>query len=174
MSKLDPPLWNIAVTLHKSLKTIGTKQLEAKLSKRIGEIFMIRGSQVEKKQDIQAKIDKIEERLILGKISEAKAEELEKSLYDEIKIIDDRATELNNEIGELGRRLDHIKKTGDTTLDYDNLNEDDRFNVTHEVFEKILVRRTSRFTLELKIYNKINDKVETIEIKTYASVRKKD
>ena len=46
MAAIEPFIWNISVELHKSLKTIGTKQLEAKLSKRIGEIVMIRGNQV--------------------------------------------------------------------------------------------------------------------------------
>ena len=47
MDAIEPFIWNISVELHKSLKTIGSKQLEAKLSKRIGEIYMIRGNQVQ-------------------------------------------------------------------------------------------------------------------------------
>lgn len=167
MKAIDPFIWDIAVNLHKSLSTIGIKEMEAKLKKRIGEIFMIRGSQNEKKMDIQAKIDKIEERLILGKISENKAEQIEKSLRDEVKEIDKRANELNNEIDELARRLQYIKKTNDTKLDYDNLNKEQRYNVVHEVIDKVILKRESRTIMICTVYNKVNDDVQMLKIDTY-------
>lgn len=166
MHIIEPLIWERSVTLHKSLNTIGIKQLESKLQKRMGEIFMIRGSQVEKKNEIQAKIDKIEERLIMGKISETKAEELEKSLYDEIKLIDTRRTELNNEFDDINHRIMKIKETGDTQLDYENLNKEQMFEVVHEVIDKVMLKRLSRMVLEITIYNKVNENVETICINT--------
>lgn len=167
MAAIEPFIWDISVNLHKSLKTIGTKQLEAKLSKRIGEIYMIRGNQVQKKKEIQEKIDKLEERLILGKISEEKANDLEKRLYDEMKEIERRANELNNEIDELARKLNYIKNTGDTQLDYDNLKQEERFNIVHEVIDKVILRRISRIKMEATVYNKVNENVKILMIDTY-------
>ena len=167
MAAIEPFIWDISVELHKSLKTIGTKQLEAKLSKRIGEIYMIRGNQVQKKKEIQEKIDKLEERLILGKISEEKANDLEKRLYDEMKEIDKRANELNNEIDELAKKLNYIKNTGDTQLDYDNLKQEERFNIVHEVIDKVILRRISRIKMEATVYNKVNENVKILMIDTY-------
>ena len=167
MAAIEPFIWDISVELHKSLKTIGTKQLEAKLSKRIGEIYMIRGNQVQKKKELQEKIDKLEERLILGKISEEKANDLEKRLYDEMKEIDKRANELNNEIDELAKKLNYIKNTGDTQLDYDNLKQEERFNIVHEVIDKVILRRISRIKMEATVYNKVNENVKILMIDTY-------
>ena len=167
MAAIEPFIWDISVELHKSLKTIGSKQLEAKLSKRIGEIYMIRGNQVQKKKEIQEKIDKLEERLILGKISEEKANDLEKRLYDEMKEIERRANELNNEIDELARKLNYIKNTGDTQLDYDNLKQEERFNIVHEVIDKVILRRISRTKMEATVYNKVNENIKILIIDTY-------
>lgn len=167
MPAIEPFIWEISVNLHKSLRTIGAKQMEAKLSKRIGEIFMIRGNQVDKKKELQEKIDKIEERLIMGKISEQKAEDLEKRLYDEMNDITRRANELNNEMDELSRRVNYIKSTGDTQLDYDNLNKEQRFNVVHEVIDKVILRRISRTKMEATVYNKVNENVKILIIDTY-------
>lgn len=167
MTAIEPFIWDISIKLHKSLKTIGSKQLEAKLSKRIGEIVMIRGNQVQKKKEIQEKIDKLEERLILGKISEEKANDLEKRLYDEMKEIDKRANELNNEVDELAKKINYIKNTGDTQLDYDNLKQEERFNVVHEVIDKVILRRINRTKMEATVHNKVNENVKIIIIDTY-------
>ena len=93
--------------------------------------------------------------------------DLEKRLYDEMKEIDKRANELNHEIDELAKKLNYIKNTGDTQLDYDNLKQEERFNIVHEVIDKVILRRISRIKMEATVYNKVNENVKILMIDTY-------
>lgn len=167
MHIIEPVIWKEAVELHKSLAIKGIKSLEAKMGKRIHTIYMIRGNQVKKQEEIREKMDKLEERIVLGKISEKKAEEIEKMLESELKEIDNRARELNKELADLVRKITNIKATGDTKTDYDNMSKEERYDVVHAVIDKVILRRESRYLLECTIYNKVYEWTKTIKIDTY-------
>lgn len=167
MHIIEPVIWKEAVELHKSLAIKGLKSLEAKMGKRIHTIYMIRGNQVKKQEEIREKMDKLEERIVLGKISEKKAEEIEKMLESELKEIDNRARELNKELADLVRKITNIKTTGDAKTDYDNLGKKERYDVVHAVIDKVILKRESRYLLECTIYNKVYEWTKTIKIDTY-------
>lgn len=167
MHIIEPVIWKEAVELHKSLAIKGIKSLEAKMGKRIHTIYMIRGNQVKKQEEIREKMDKLEERIVLGKISEKKAEEIEKMLESELKEIDNRARELNKELADLVRKITNIKATGDAKTDYDNMSKEERYDVVHAVIDKVILRRESRYLLECTIYNKVYEWTKTIKIDTY-------
>lgn len=167
MHIIEPVIWKEAVELHKSLAIKGIKSLEAKMGKRIHTIYMIRGNQVKKQEEIREKMDKLEERIVLGKISEKKAEEIEKMLESELKEIDNRARELNKELADLVRKITNIKATGDTKTDYDNMSKEERYDVVHAVIDKVILKRESRYLLECTIYNKVYEWTKTIKIDTY-------
>lgn len=167
MHIIEPVIWEEAVELHKSLAIKGLKSLEAKMGKRIHTIYMIRGNQVKKQEEIREKMDKLEERIVLGKISEKKAEEIEKMLESELKEIDNRARELNKELADLVRKITNIKATGDVKTDYDNMSKEERYDVVHAVIDKVILRRESRYLLECTIYNKVYEWTKTIKIDTY-------
>lgn len=167
MHIIEPVIWKEAVELHKSLAIKGIKSLEAKMGKRIHTIYMIRGNQVKKQEEIREKMDKLEERIVLGKISEKKAEEIEKMLESELKEIDNRARELNKELADLVRKITNIKTTGDAKTDYDNMSKEERYDVVHAVIDKVILRRESRYLLECTIYNKVYEWTKTIKIDTY-------
>lgn len=167
MHIIEPVIWKEAVELHKSLAIKGIKSLEAKMGKRIHTIYMIRGNQVKKQEEIREKMDKLEERIVLGKISEKKAEEIEKMLESELKEIDNRARELNKELADLVRKITNIKATGDAKTDYDNLGKKERYDVVHAVIDKVILKRESKYLLECTIYNKVYEWTKTIKIDTY-------
>lgn len=160
MHIIEPFIWEYAVSLHKMMSIDGIRMLEAKMSRRMGMIFNIRAEQVRKKAEIREKIDKTEERLIMGKISEKKAEEIERMLENEIKQIEDRARELNAEFEELNKKSIELKSKGKIDIDYDNMDKQERYDAVHSVISKIMIRRPKRIWLEVKIFNKLNDEVK--------------
>lgn len=121
----------------------------------------------EKEKELEEKKDKIEERLIMGKLSEKKADELEEQINNEIKDIRERSREIIDDNMNIETEGNRIYSTRDVKINYEELNKEQRYDIVHTVIDKVMLKRIERAILEINIYNKIDDKVKTIEINTF-------
>ena len=105
--------------------------------------------------DKQDKIDRIEERYIDGKISKAKADELEKRTFNELR-------HYKQELDSARLKIDNLQQK----LTFYNFKLDDIQDIINEMIDKIYCRRLSRFICEMKLVNKITGEERTIEVNT--------
>lgn len=167
MHIMDPIIWDYSVELHKKYNKMDAEQiLNGLIRKRItNEKKMMTLRQ--KETELEEKKDKIEERLIMGKLSEKKADELEEQINNEIKSIRERAMEIMDESVSIETEGIRIHRTKEVKINYEELNKEQRYDIVHTVIDKVMLKRIERAILEINIYNKINDKVKTIEVNTF-------
>lgn len=151
MHCIEPFVWDIAVQWHRESQTMTYDELERETTRRIQRLYRQKFGLMEKIKEDQRKIDKIEERLIYGKLSEAKATELENALENTIRESNRRIIEITAEIDEVSRRLDNASK-GDTSIDYDKLDKKGIYDVVHSVIKEIVLSREGRYGLILNIH----------------------
>lgn len=164
MHIIEPIIWEYCVRLHKQHVSIDKETARQSLMRKSQTDYRKVHTIVMKLYDIQHKIDKTEERLIMGKISESKADEIEKSLRDEARELNTRHKEIEDEIKSIDKELSQLAKKKDVKIEYDNINNEERYEITHSVLSKVMLRRLSRYILECTIYNKYDENVDTIKI----------
>lgn len=175
---IDPLIWEFScemfekyISNRKTLKRQFQKDLEL-LSKKIN----VKHDEINK---IQTKIDKAEERIILGNISDEKGEEIIAKLKDLLEETENRKLELINlHIAKQQQllELDFYKK-----VDYSSLSFQEMLDIVRKVIDKVTLWRIKRTLARIKIFNKINDEVDFYEIdcwkhewKKIGSCRRKD
>lgn len=168
MHIIEPIIWQYVVYLHKQYTTLDKDKISAMLIKKIQ--LNARKSHTLNRNliEIRDKKDKIEERLIMGKISEKKAEELESILDEEENEIKTRLREIKLEETNLHKEENKLLNTKEVIIDYDNISDKkEKYDIVHSVIDKIILKRESRYMLKCTIYNKINDNIKEIFIDTY-------
>ena len=95
------------------------------------------------------------------------ADELEEQINNEIKDIRERAREIMDDNMNIETEGNRIYSTRDVKINYEELNKEQRYDIVHAVIDKVMLKRIERAILEINIYNKIDDKVKTIEVNTF-------
>lgn len=108
-------------------------------------------------QQFQGSLDKIEERLILGKISDAKANELENKINDELFEAQNKITIINQQISHLNESLNN---NHNKTIDYDNMTREEQAELIKNVVNIVLISKPNRARAIIEIHNNYNDEVE--------------
>ena len=117
--------------------------------------------------EIQTKHDYIEERLINGRLSEQKSEEMHSKLDIEYKELKHRYDKLEEEMQSLMDESNSTIHSNNTFVDYETNDKKERYDIVHAVIDKIMLNRESRYILNVNIYNKVDDVVKTFKIDTY-------
>ena len=167
MHIMDPIIWDYSVELHKEYNKMDVEQILNGLIRRRQMNERKMKTLYEKENELEEKKDKIEERLIMGKLSEKKADELEEQINNEIKDIRERAREIMDDNMNIETEGNRIYNTRDVKINYEELNKEQRYDIVHTVIDKVMLKRIERAILEINIYNKIDDKVKTIEVNTF-------
>ena len=153
---IEPLIWGLAKSLYdeyymnkdKLQKAIEKEQLN--ISKKISVLR-------EKEKTISTQIDNVEERMIFGKLSKQRGEDLLFKLSEERSEIESRILDLNNmTIAKEYQKLELFL--------YDNVNEDtmcdeEKTDIIRKVIQNVFISRESRTVLNVKVYNKLNDDV---------------
>ena len=111
----------------------------------------------EKEKTISTQIDNVEERMIFGKLSKQRGEDLLFKLSEERSEIENRILDLNNmTIAKEYQKLELFL--------YDNVNEDamsdeEKTDIIRKVIQNVFISRESSTVLNVKVYNKLNDDV---------------
>ena len=167
MHIIEPVIWDYAVELHRKYRTADRETVIATLNRRRQMNERKNYTLEQKIKEIMLRVDKVEERLIMGKISESKADELEAALKQEANEYKARIREILADNEQISIEGNKIFENGDTELDYDNMSKEDRYEVVHSVIEKVILSRSSRYELECEIHNKLNSYISRIRINTY-------
>jgi len=170
MHIMDPIIWEYSVELHKEYNKMDVEQLLNGLIRRRQMNERKMKTLYEKEKELEEKKDKIEERLIMGKLSEKKADELEEQINNEIKDIRERAREIMDDNMNIETEGNRIYSTRDVKINYEELNKEQRYDIVHAVIDKVMLKRTERAILEINIYNKVNNEVKSL---TYNSFKRK-
>lgn len=153
---IEPLIWGLAKSLYdeyymnkdKLQKAIEKEQMN--ISKKISVLR-------EKEKTISTQIDNVEERMIFGKLSKQRGEDLLFKLSEERSEIENRILDLNNmTIAKEYQKLELFL--------YDNVNEDamsdeEKTDIIRKVIQNVFISRESRTVLNAKVYNKLNDDV---------------
>lgn len=153
---IEPLIWGLAKSLYdeyymnkdKLQKAIEKEQMN--ISKKIDVLK-------EKEKTISTQIDNVEERMIFGKLSKQRGEDLLFKLSEERSEIENRILDLNNmTIAKEYQKFELFL--------YDNVNEDamsdeEKTDIIRKVIQNVFISRESRTVLNAKVYNKLNDDV---------------
>ena len=121
---------------------------------------------LEKKTKIQEQIDKVEERLIYGKISEQKANQIVNDLKVQLNEYQVKTNSLIIEVAECLKQLREAWFEKD--IDLNNTTFEQKYDIVHQVIERIWVSKPNpqlRMTIA-EIVSKVNDKTYVYQIKT--------
>lgn len=167
MHIIEPVVWEYAVKLHKQYMSMDRDEAMFMIGKKIQSCTMRKTNINKLIDEIQTKRDLIEERLINGRLSEAKAEQMHENLDNEYRDLKRRLDDLESEMENLMNESNQAIRINNGMTDYNTDDKKERYDIVHTVLEKIILNRESRYILTINIHNKINEDVKTIKIDTY-------
>lgn len=162
---IDPVVWECAKMLYTKY-VMDINKYRDMLTDKSADINHKYKASLDKKQRIQEQIDKVEERLIYGKISEQRAN----------AIVDDLKKELNEEqlkcTNYLTQQAAVLKQISETLtqkeINLEDISFEQKYEIVHQVIEKIWLSKPNpqlRMTVA-EIVSAVNDKVYVYQIKT--------
>ena len=167
MHIIEPIIWEYAVQLHKRYMSMDMDEAMFMIGKRMQSCMMKKNNISKMLDEIQTKHDYIEERLINGRLSEQKSEEMHSKLDIEYKELKHRYDKLEEEMQSLMDESNSTIHSNNTFVDYETNDKKERYDIVHAVIDKIMLNRESRYILNVNIYNKVDDVVKTFKIDTY-------
>ena len=155
---VDEPVWMLAKLLHKNYID-NREAIRKQLKKEMAELEKERNVAMKNKKRLSISIDTIEERLILGKVSKMKAEQLEAKVNEDIKAIDKQL----HDIGEkMSMKQYMVEQTyGESGIDYEAMPYEEKVKLIRQVIEKVVVTKPSKRKADLRVVPKVS-KVEYI------------
>ena len=166
---IDPLVWDYAKGLyHKHLMnpTILKRQLQKDLAIIGKKVDTVR-TEI---KSIKEKIDKVEERMIFGNLSNKRGEELIENLKDQLSDKERRLLQLTNETAYKQQQMVEADFLGD--FKEDTMTLEDKIAIVKKVIKKIAIVKPSKYTAHISIFNRINDTVIVYEMKS--NIRSKD
>lgn len=166
-SVIDPIVWDYAKKQHIKFHSDD----KHKLFRQLGDEHKIWNKKemvcVDKIRKLNERIDYIEERLIMGKISESKANDLEQKIKDEISMWESKREQAHTMKTEKMKQVVDMTSWNKNPLDYEAMDIDERCNVVNEVIQVIWCWKPVRTELVVEIHNKLFNRKHTIYINSY-------
>lgn len=167
MHIIEPIIWDRAVKLHKEYKKADKEQVLKSLEKKMQMNMRKQQTLAINMEEIVQQRDQIEERLIKGRLSESKADQMHEELDKTEKELKQRMIELQNEYEDIYETGNRIYENDSVEVNYDTEDKKERYDIVHSVIEKVMLKRESRYKLHIDIYNKVDDKVERLMYNCY-------
>ena len=158
---IDPIVWELSKMMY-SQYIMNRDLLQKQIDKEITTTRKKLSTIDQELNNIQARIDKVEERLIMGRISEKKADELNQQLQEDLQMKEKRHCELVNYLLTKQYQIQeamYAEEINETTM---SLSE--KVDIVRKVVDIITVEKPSVSKSVIKIYNRINDKVHIYEV----------
>lgn len=122
--------------------------------------------QYNRRMELLQSIDRLEERIVIGKISAEKADEMSDKLQNEIDLLDKSYIKLQEERVNIKVRLMQIMNDD---IDLNNISKKDKINLIHQMINKIYIERIDRISCYLYIDSKLGDE-EILKVDTYHKI----
>ena len=157
---IDPIVWDYAKKMyrkHLMNPTILKRQLQKDLAV-IGKKVDIVRTEI---KSIKEKIDKIEERMIFGNLSNKRGEELMEQQKEYLSDKERRLLELTNETIYKQQQMVEAEFLGE--LNEETMTIDDKIEIIRKVVKKVSVIRLSKYIAQISVFNHLNDTVTVFE-----------
>jgi len=155
---VDEPVWMLAKILHKNYMD-NRDAIRKQLNKEIAELEKERDVALKNKKRLAISIDTIEERLILGKVSKGKAEQLEAKVNEDIMAIDKQLRDIEDKIKAKRSMVEQTYE--ESGIDYEAMAYEEKVKLIRQVIEKVVVTKPSKRKADLRVVPKVS-KVEYI------------
>ena len=160
---IDPAIWQLAQILHKAYVLDSgkiRKQMKAKIDTNLKKSLNISIS-IKKAAE---KIDKIEERVINGKLSEEKAALMEAEIERGMKAFENEAAKIEEETKHLQQLV--ASKTLVELPDYSSFSMDEKIQLIRQMVSRIEIEKPSRFRTIAYVTTNVDGFLYIIEINT--------
>ena len=158
---IDPIVWEYSKMMY-SRFIMNRALLQKQIDKEIATTRKKLNTIDQDMNNIQARIDKVEERLILGRMSEKKADELNHQLQTDLQEKEKRHLELVNYLLAKQYQIQEAMFAEEINEMAMSLNE--KVDIVRKVVDIITVEKPSVSKSVIKIYNRINDRVHIYEV----------
>ena len=158
---IDPIVWEYSKMMY-SRFIMNRALLQKQIDKEIATTRKKLNTIDQDMNNIQARIDKVEERLILGRMSEKKADELNHQLQTDLQEKEKRHLELVNFLLAKQYQIQEAMFAEEINEMAMSLNE--KVDIVRKVVDIITVEKPSVSKSVIKIYNRINDRVHIYEV----------
>ena len=148
----DNIIWNWIKEKHAQFQSMNDEQLMQHLNKEHDVIEKKIMTQYNRKMELLQAIDRLEERIVVGKISAAKADEMSDKLQKEINELDSSYFKLQEQridIRNRMRQLDEMK------VDLNDMCIDDKIQLVKQMIKRINIERIDRTKCILEIESNI-------------------
>lgn len=167
-SVVDPIVWEYAMKEHRKFHSMDRDKLRKQLAgkmKILNEKKLVARKKID---ELKKRIDMIEERLIMGKISSKKADDLESKVYDEIKLLEALIEQKRSKVKSLAKQINELTDNENKkSMDYDTLTLVVKCGIVKEVIEVIYCWKPKRTELCLEIHNKLTGEICTYHLNSY-------
>ena len=162
MTIIEPIVWDYVVKLHKEFYS---KDYESAIkdSVRMVQLTMRKlATCAEQISEYELQMQRLEERVVLGKISASQADKLEESIITNLNTAKERERRINDDLERYKTQSNNIISESQKQYDYTLMSIEDKISLVKKVIDKIILSRDENKKLHIEIYNKYNDKVEHI------------
>ena len=158
---IDPIIWEYVKKMyrkHLMNPTILKRQIQKELDVITKKVDTIR-TEI---KTILDKIDKVEERMIFGNLSNKRGEELIEQQKDQLSDKERRLFELTNETAYKQQQMVEADFLGE--LNEDAMTIDNKIAIIRKVVKKISVIRLSKYIAQISVFNLLNNTVTVYEV----------
>jgi DNA repair exonuclease SbcCD ATPase subunit len=162
---IDPVVWECAKDLYQRymMDDLKVKKRQIKIGEELKRKYEVVEQEICK---VQSQIDKLEERIILGKISTERSRELSKKLTDKLKSLDKDKSKI---LDDIRSNLNKIKEyLSNPNKSLESLSFKEQYDIVHKVIDKVLLSKPDpKFrTTIAEIYSKVDNKIYIYKIRT--------
>lgn len=164
MSIIEPIIWDYVIRIHKRFYSNEYEQSIKEITQMIQLVYRKKRTYIDRLYELEERKDRLEERIILGKISSKKADEIENEILKQIESAKKEYYRIQDDIERYEMMQNQILDESNKQIDYDLLNIDERIEMTKKVISKIFLHRGNKKELYIEIHNNYNDEIENITL----------
>lgn len=164
MTIIEPIVWEYTVKTHKEFYSKDYEEAIKESTRMIQLTMRKLSASSEKIREYERQIERLEERIVLGKINASQADRLEEQINNQLNDEKNNYIRINADMDRYNRQASNILNESKKQYDYELFDLDDKVQLIKKVIKKIIVERGEKKELYIYIYNNYNDTVETIKL----------
>jgi DNA invertase Pin-like site-specific DNA recombinase len=160
---IDKVIWDLTIILHKAY-VLDNEKIKKQIKKKIDiNVNKMMSCQLNSKK-AKEKIDKIEERVVYGKMSEEKADIMTKELSKKV-------LEFENEYLKIKEETDHLNQLYESDNlvdlpDYESFSQDEKIQLIRQMIKRIEIEKPSLLVVVAYVTTNVDGFLYTITINT--------
>lgn len=164
MNIIEPIVWEYVVKTHKQFYSKDYDEAIQESTKMIQLAYRKVYALAQKMEEYKQQIDRLEERVILGKISSAMADRMEESINTNLRETKAMYQKADDDLKRYQYQQEKILDESHKQYDYEAFDLDDKIRLIKKVIDKVILSRDEQKKLYIDIYNRYNDKVEHVTL----------